>query len=653
MSFKLVFDSETSGLDSWGTFEERGYHPDRPFAFAFLDLKRTPLYYRFDVDPFTRRVEYEKQPETYARLKKLFEAPGLELIGHNICFDVDMIRKAGFNFQGKMWDTKILAHIANSSRPNFKLKPLTQTMFNYPVEDQEDLQKSVVEARRKGKKLGWKLANKDTHGKEPVKADFWMGDPELCKKYAMGDVERTLRLWEAYSPLLTEPQPVWSPYIKYAEIAQREHDLLPIVMEMTAEGATIDMAKVDELEAYYTKCMETSTQGKVDEGFADLNAKSSKQVIDVMYTQLGATPVYRKRKNKKTGKSVKTLSVDKKVLASLSHNIPLAQHLLEYSEAQKQLTGFIRPFRARSFMQNGSRTIHTGYNTVGPITGRMSAGYPINMQNITSPDSAGKLSNVEFRVREVFVPPPGFVWLLADYAQIEIYCTAYLSGDKAMIGALERGEKLHDVTCKNVLGGIPGSPDWETKRKKAKITNFLLQYMGTAPVLAQTLGISIDEADVIVAKYWETYHGLAEFYERLEKEYKTNGFVTNLFGRSYRVDLPRFAYKLGNYVSQGTAADIIKEAMIALHKFLEAKFQRSKLILQVHDELIQKTPVELLCPELVQGTIKCMQGNFGEMLGMPGSLPVEASVARINWSAKEKWEPKQPIELKDWIKDAA
>lgn len=625
----LCYDLESTGLSPYGSFQELGYWPARPFAFAFRAEDGRELYFRFDVDPMTREVLYQNKPSDFKALKELLECPGLELVGHNISFDLTLTAVIGINFKGKFWDTRILSHCADSSRSTFALKPLCQQLFDIGDEDQKDLLDTVKKARRLGKKLGWKLA-------DDVKADFAYGDPELCKKYALRDVERTLRLFKFYEPLLNGTFPEDSPYHKYRELVEMEHALVPIVMEMSREGACIDMSKVAELEAYYLDCMEKAKQARIEAGYADLNPKSPQQVIDVFYNQLGAEKQFKTRKDKKTGKRSKTLTVDKKVLAGLSNSVPLAQHLLEYSEAQKQYTGFILPFKENSFMENGERVIHPSYNTVGPISGRMSCSNP-NLQNITSADSAGKLSNVQFRVRECFVPPKDHIWLLADYSQIEVVVTAYLSKDPVMMEALETGKKLHDITCVDVMKGVPGEPDWEAKRKKAKITNFLLQYRGGAGQLAQTLGIPYEEALTITKRYWETYQGLDAFYKRLEKEYKKNGFVKSLFGRSFRVRFESESYKLGNYVSQGTAAEIIKKATIALNTFLKAKFHRSKLILTVHDELIQKTPKELLCDELVEGTVVSMQGNFHELLGIPHPLPVEVSIARENWGKKEKY----------------
>ncbi len=632
----VACDTETMGLIPYGSFEELGYYPDRPFAFSFTHYDGKDAYIRFQVDPFTRRVLYEDQPADFRMLKDFFADETITKVFHNAQFDQNMLKFAGLPCKGKVYDTMVLAHLADSSRKSFRLKPLAMAMFGFSEEDQADLQASVVSARRQGKKLGWKIATKETHGKEPVNADYAFGDQELCKLYAIGDTQRTMRLFKAHEPLLTEPQDPWSPYSNYAELAEREHALIPIAMEMSREGANLDMAKVAELKAYYTEALNTAKKTIVDLGYPDLNPSSPVQVIDVMYNQLGADKQYKVRKSKTTGAKTKTLTVDKKVLAGLSYRFPLAQALLEHSEAKKQLTGFIEPFERHSYLENGQKKIHPGLKTVGPINNRMACSNP-NLQNISSPDSAGKMTNLKFRVRECFVPPPDHCLLLADYGQIEVFCTAYLSGDRVMIDALESGKKLHDITCVDVFKGVPGAPDWESKRRKAKITNFLLQYMGGPMQLSQTLGIPYEEAKVLSDRYWETYAGLADFYKRLEKAYKVDGFVKDLFGRPYRVQVAKDSYKLGNYVSSGTAAGMIKLAMVNLHRELEAKFPRSKLILQVHDELIQQTPNNVLCPELVDLTVRCMQGNFGEMLGMPGPLPVEPSIVRDNWGKKEHY----------------
>jgi DNA polymerase-1 len=633
----VAVDTETTGLSPYGSFEELGHFADRPFAFSFTHYDGKEFYVRFSVDPFTRRVDYDSDRSSYSMLRAFFADESIVKVFHNAQFDLNMLEFAGLTCKGPFYDTRILAHLADSSRHSFALKPLTKAIFDFPDDDLKVLKDSVKVARRKGKKLGWKLA-------EDVEADYHLGDPELCKKYALGDTQRTMQLFKFYEPLLTNEYSPEDPYFSYRALAEMEHALIPIVMEMSREGATLDMAKVAELENYYLSCMEKAKQARINAGYEDLNPKSPQQVIDVMYNQLGAAKQFKSRKDKKSGKRSKTLTVDKKVLAGLSNTIPLAQHLLEYSEAEKQLTGFIRPFKENSFNEKGNRVIHPGYNTVGPVTGRMSCKDP-NLQNITSPDSAGKLTNIQFRVRECFAPPKDHIWLLSDYGQIEIYCTAYLSGDRVMIDALESGKKLHDITCVDVLKGVPGAPDWEAKRKKAKITNFLLQYRGGAGQLAQTLGIPYEEALGITRRYWETYAGLDDFYKRLEKEYKKNGFVKSLFGRPFRVLFEKDSYKLGNYVSQGTAAEIIKKAMIEVAKRLPYH-QGTKLILQVHDELIFKAPKRLVTEEgafdlmqLVQDIEGAMKGNFGEMLGMPGHLPVETSIAAKNWGEKVKYSP--------------
>lgn len=634
----VACDTETTGLNPYGSFEERGCHPDRPFAFSFTSYEGNDFYVRFPVDPFTRRVCFDSDVASYNLLKEFFADESITKVFHNASFDLSMCNFAGLPVNGPIFDTRILAHIADSSRLTFALKPLCKSLFDFPDDDQKDLLDSVKKARRAGKKLGYKLA-------KDVEADYHLGDHDLCKKYAIGDTQRTMKLFKLYEPLLNGTCNPEDPYYHYKALSDMEHTLIPITMAMSREGATLDMEKVAELETYYTSCIESSKKAIADLGYPDLNPKSPAQGIDLMYNKLGAEKQFKTRKSKVTGNREKTLTVDKKVLASLSHRFPVAQHLLEHSEAEKQLTGFIRPFKENSYLEGYNRVIHTNYK-IGPVTGRLASSNP-NLHNITSSDSAGKLSNIEFRVRECFTPDKDHFWILSDYSQIEIYCTAFLSKDPMMMDALLSGKKLHDITCIEVLGGVPGTPGWEKKRKMAKTVNFLLQYRGGPGQLAATLNIPYVDALEISTKYWKTYQGLDNFYKNLEKEYKKHGHVKSLFGRPLRTVFERESYKLGNYVSQGTAAEIIKKAMIAVDAFMKAEFPLVKMILQVHDELIFKAPKTLLRPEnkplldkLVAGIERCMQGNFHELLGLPFHLPVETSVATANWSKKAKWTEK-------------
>lgn len=623
----IAVDTETTGLVGFGDLIQLGHWPARPFAFSFTDSFGNDAYIRFPVNPYTREVLYREDLAAYYVLKDFFADPSFDKIFHNAQFDLRMLASVGLDVKGKVWDTLILAHVADSSRPTHALKPICKAMFDFDDGDLSDLKDSVKKGRSEGKKKGYCLA-------EDVEADYHLGDPDLCKKYAVGDTQRAMLLWKAYSPFLTNPQPLDSPFCRCREVVDLEHKLLPVVMEMTNRGCSLDDEKIAELAEYYSNHIEKYEAEKADLGYADLNPKSSQQKAEVFYEELGFEKEMRKRK-KRGEKAKKTATTDKSALAKWAKNSPLAKCLLEISEAKHQLTSFIHPFSQNSIRTEGYPVLHTNFKTCGPITGRLSSSGP-NLQNITSDSSAGKKSSVLFRARECFVPRSGHVWVLADYSQIEIWCTAFLSQDTAMMQALMTGQSLHDVTCMGVFGARPTDPDWDKKRKASKNLNFALQYGARGGQLAFMLGCDVKEANYLMSRYWDTYAGLAEYIKVLEKQYKKDGHVMDPFGRTYRVSEDRFTYKLVNYMSQGTAAGIIKRAMINLNNFFKTDFTDCHMLLQVHDELISECPLTSLCPELYNGYVKAMQGNFHEILGIPEPLKVEVSVAHTNWAEKEK-----------------
>lgn len=640
----VACDTETTGLNPYGTPEELGHYPVRPFAFSFTPYTGADFYVRFPVDPVTRRVQYEDQPDDFAMLKRFFADESITKVFHNAAFDLTMLEFAGLPVQGPVYDTRILAHVADSSRLTFALKPLTKAMFGFPDDDLTDLKESVKKARRMGKKLGWKLA-------EDVEADYALGDPELCKKYAIGDTQRTMRLFKAYEKFLFEKQHVFSPYSRYKEIVDMEHSLLPIVMKMSRKGVAIDLDRVAELQSYYETCITKANVVKAELGYPDLNPDSPKQVIDVFYNQLKLAPKFRKR-HAKDGSKVLTKSADKRILDSWSSEVPLAKVLVELSEAQHQLSSFILPFKENSFDEFGFRVLHPSFNTCGPVTGRLSCSNP-NLQNITSSTSPGRRSDVEFRARECFVPRRNQSWLLVDYSQVEIWVAAFLSKDPLMTATLAEGKSVHDLTCDSVFGfNHDFASNRPMYRKMAKIVNFSMLYGSGPKALSELLGIDEVEAKAYWKGFWDTYLGMGRYNEMLKKAVRVDGFVKDVFGRPYFVE-QGFAYKALNYMVQGTAAGILKRAMINADKFIRETCPEASLLLSIHDELCVECPTEALTPAFVQGIEAAMAGNFHTLMGMPTPFQVESSVVHENWGYKEKWVA-QPhdLELKSWVNAA-
>lgn len=632
----VACDTETTGLSV--------YNGDRPFAFSFTPYEGKDMYARFPVDPFSRNVDYNSDRDSFRNLKDFFADESITKVFHNAQFDLAMLAAAGLQCRGPFYDTRILAHVADSSRLSFALKPLTKAMFAFPDDDQKDLKDSVKKARRAGKKLGYKLA-------EDVEADYALGDPALCEKYAIGDTQRTMKLFKAYESFLTEPQDSWSPYSSYKAVVDMEHELVPIVMGMSRKGVAIDPKKVQELETYYKDCIVKANETKASLGYAELNPESPQQVIEVFYNQLKMAPKFRKRKAADGTKNL-TKSADKRILDSWSKDVPLAKCLVELSEAQHQLNSFILPFKENSFNEYGFRVLHPSFNTCGPVTGRLSCSNP-NLQNITSSTSPGRRSDVEFRARECFIPRAGCSWLLVDYSQVEIWVAAFLSKDPLMTSTLLSGESVHDLTCDKVFGH---KTDFRSNRpmyrKMAKIVNFSMLYGSGPKALAELLGIDESDAKEYWTGFWDTYTGMARYNEMLKRTVRSDGHVKDVFGRPYFVEA-KWAYKALNYMVQGTAAGILKRAMIGAHKYLKSTCPIATMLLTIHDELVFEVPTEALQPSLVEGIEKAMAGDYHQLLGMPSPFMVESSVAKENWGSKEKWEPKSGLELKEWVKVAA
>lgn len=626
----VACDTETTGLSVYGG--------DRPFAFSFTPYEGKDFYVRFPVDPFTRVVDYAADPSAYKMVKEFFADSTITKVFHNAQFDLAMLSSAGLECRGPFYDTRILAHVADSSRMSFALKPLTKAMFAFPDDDQKDLKDSVKKARRAGKKLGWKLA-------EDVEADYSLGDPELCKRYAIGDTQRTMKLFKAYEGFLTDKHESYSPYSNYKAVVDMEHELVPLVMAMSKKGVAIDMGKVNELEAYYKDCIVKANETKAALGYADLNPESPQQVIDVFYNQLKMAPKFRKRKAADGTKSL-TKSADKRILDSWSKEVPLAKCLVELSEAQHQLNSFILPFKENSHAEEGFQVLHPSFNTCGPVTGRLSCSQP-NLQNITSSTSPGRRSDVEFRARECFVPRTGTSWLLVDYSQVEIWVAAFLSKDPLMTSTLLAGESVHDLTCDKVFGHKRDfASNRPMYRKMAKIVNFSMLYGSGPKALAELLGIEESEAKEYWEGFWKTYRGMAQYNEMLKKAVRSDGYVKDVFGRSYFVET-KFAYKSLNYMVQGTAAGILKRAMIGAHKYLKSACPNATMLLTIHDELVFEVPNNSLNSALVLGIEQAMAGDYHLLLGMPTPFMVESSVAKDNWGEKEKFIPEstQPLEL--------
>ncbi len=617
----IAVDVETGGL--------RPDKGDRIFAVSMTDYAGKDYYWRFTVDPFTRGVIYDHQLE---EIRAILSDPNTLYVFYNSLFDLAHFKAIGVNVAGPIGDTMLLADCADNSRDSYALKPLSAQLLGFANLDEEELHKATAKARREGKKLGYKLA-------EDLKADFWLAPPEVCKKYAVMDTQRTMALYKYYEKILSLSQEELSisPFKHYKDIVRLEHSLIQPVLDINTKGVCLNMDTLDELEAYYGSIV-AECQAKITElGYESLNPKSAKQKGELFYDQLDMPEVIRRRKAK-DGSTTNTRSTDKKALAgwAIAGN-ELAGTLIKLSEANQQVQTFIKPFRELSTKEGNERVLRASFNISGAhATGRMSCSEP-NLQNITTANSPLKLSDIEARLREAFVPRKGMVWVLADYEQVETVVTAYLSQDPLLKDIIETGKSQHDLTRDRVFGSREDfASKHTTYRKLSKIVNFSLPYGTGVRKLQEAIGCTYDEAKQIWLAYWETYAGVKAYSDKLAKMMKDNGTIVDCFGRSYRTG-PDAAYKSLNRIVQGSCAGIFKRATMAVYSLLAAKYPRARIALLIHDEIVIECPPEYLTTDFHKEITQAMQQNFHTLINKPAPMGVSLSIAKDNWGKKEEW----------------
>lgn len=615
----VAFDTETTGLDY-----RKG---DRPYLFTFTDYEGNNTAIWGKVDKFTRSVTIPS--EALKELKRVLEDPTITKVCHNAKFDLNMARSVGINVQCLVYDTLIFAHVFNSNMKSFGLKPLADYYLGFSTEDQEDLKKAVATERRKGRKLGWALGPK-------VETDYFLA-PELCEKYGVSDTERTMQLFWGFEEEYNSNE-------TYRETVEMEHELLWVTRDMEDRGIRCSVEMVRELQNYYQSVIDLQSVTIKELGFETLNINSPKQMKEVFYDQLNMETESRVRK--KDGKRTTTVSVDGKALQkwALQNNglgSELAKTIIRLREAEHQLSSFVNVFEEVWIEdQHGQKIIHPNYKTCGPVTGRLSCTKP-NLMNISNPGE--KKSDVQSRVRECFIPREDQDWVLyfADYSQVEVWVAMYLSKDEYGMQQLENGEDMHGNMAKKLWSHKYDFEDekvFKKWRKNAKFVLFGLIYGAGIPAVMNAAGCDEHEAKEIRDVFWKTFPGLYAFSKRLQVQVEKLGYITNPFGRNYHISADE-AYKSLNYMIQGTAAEIMKRALINLSSSLRkrvTKYPKAKLLLTIHDEVcVEAHKKDKQVPKLI---VEAMQGEFHKVLGLPCKIQAEISIATESWAKKKTME---------------
>lgn len=479
--------------------------------------------------------------------KPLYEDESILKVGQNIKYDYEVLRNYGIDIQGKMFDT-MLAHYVIQPELRHNMDYMAETLLHYETVHIEEL-------------IGPKGKNQKNM------RDL---DPKEVYEYAAEDADITLQLKHVLEPKLKEVNAeklFWN----------IEMPLVKVLADMEINGVRLDTAQLKQTQQEFTNRMNAYEQHAYKEAGEAFNISSPRQVGDILF---GKMQLVEKPKKTKTGQYV----TSEEVLQQLRGKAPIVDDILNYRGMKKLLGTYVEALPKLIDKKDGH--IHTSFNQAITATGRLSSSDP-NLQNIPVRDDDGK------EIRKCFVPDEGCKWFSADYSQIELRIMAHLSGDENMIEAFREGFDIHRATAAKIWKE-PMEAVSDAQRKKAKQANFGIIYGITAFGLAQRMDIPNGEARQLIADYFKTFPKVKAYMEKAKEEARSKGYAETMYGR--RRYLPDINSRNGtvrgfaernaiNAPIQGSEADIIKIAMINIWKRFKQEGLRSKMILQVHDEL--------------------------------------------------------------------
>ena len=479
--------------------------------------------------------------------KPLFENPSILKIGQNIKYDLEVLRNYNIRLAGPFWDTMI-AHYLIQPEQRHNMDDMALSLLNYQTIHIDEL----IGPRGKGQRSMRDLK------------------PTEVYEYACEDADITLQLKERLEPMLKASNCEQLFY-------EMEMPLMPVLAEMEINGVTIDTAALAQTSQELTARAAATEQHIYELAGMQFNIASPKQVGEVLFNHL---KISEKPKKTKSGQFV--TSEDE--LQKLRSRHEIVGAILDYRGQKKLLSTYIDTLPTLINPRTGH--IHTSFNQTVTATGRLSSSDP-NLQNIPVRGEDGK------EIRRAFVAEPGCLFFSADYSQIELRIMAHLSQDEAMIAAFTEGRDVHASTAAKVYGKDIADITRD-ERTKAKRANFGIIYGITAFGLSESLNIARAEAQQLISGFFDTFPRVRDYMERAKQEARERGYVETLFGRrrylpdinSQNATVRGFAERNAiNAPIQGTAADIIKVAMVRIFRRFAEEGLKSKMILQVHDEL--------------------------------------------------------------------
>ncbi len=567
---EFCFDTETTGFDHFN---------DRIVGLS-LAVKAHEAWYV----PFP-----QEQTEEYAAIiRPLFENEKIAKIGQNIKFDLMVLRQLGVEIRGRMFDTMILHYL---------LDPETRHNMNYLAERYLNYRPIEIET----------LIGRGAH-----RLTMDLVSVDRVREYAAEDADIT---WQLKQVLWTEVERVGLQFL-YSEI---EEPMIGVLADIETVGVRIDTAALAEYAVELNrKLAELESAVRIEAGEPTLNINSTRQLGEVLFARMR---IAEKPKMTKT----KQFCTDEEYLQTFAHKHRIVDLILEYRGVKKLLSTYVEALP--QLVNKTTGRIHTSFNQAVTATGRLSSTNP-NLQNIPVRDELGR------RIREAFIPSDDDHLLLsADYSQVELRLMAHLSADRSLLAAFEQGADIHAATAARLFGKSLSEVTSE-ERRRAKTANFGIIYGISAFGLSQRLEISRKEAKEIIDGYFASYPEVKAYMENIVAKARTEGFVSTIFGRRrYLNDIAS-----GNAVArglaernavnapiQGSAADIMKIAMINVHRRFVAEGIRSKVILQVHDELV----IDLLRSEQEQ-VVRIVTEAMEQAASLKVRLVVDYGIGK-NW----------------------
>lgn len=523
-------------------------------------------------------------PQVLRDLQSLLADESVEVFGQNLKYDLKILANAGVTCQAKLFDTLLASYLVNASGQH-----------NLTVLAQQYLAHTMI-------------AYADVVGRGKTEITFDEVPLDKALQYSAEDADMTFQLGQIFQQKIRE-QGLEDLFY------QLEIPLLQVLLEMEMHGVLLDCDYLQTLSKQFHEKLVQLERSIYEMAGQEFNIQSPKQLGEILFEKLQLPG----------GKKTKTgFSTSQDVLEDLADQHPLPKVILEYRSFAKLCSTYVDSLP--QLVHPKTKRIHSSFNQVVAATGRLSSSDP-NLQNIPIRSEEGR------KIRSAFVAAKGFVFLDCDYSQIELRVLAHMSEDAVLLDAFAKNLDIHAITAAGIFGGSPESVSKE-QRSVGKTINFATLYGQGAFSLAKQLGVSVAEAKSYIESYFARFPSIAAYREKVLDEARKTQVVKTLFGRVRPVadiNAPNVMMRQGaervafNSVFQGTAADIIKKAMVQLHAELPKISAQSKMLMQVHDELIFEVPeaeVEKVKAEVLRIMSTCVQ------LKVP--LLVEAGIGK-NW----------------------